>query len=81
MSDENTLPGPDTADLSGLEGILGGKDKVRVLRYPHETEPDEEGKTTEWHCDIVVVDTDQEDTAVAVRQTRNCLGQILVAGV
>lgn len=56
MSDENTLPGPDAADLSGLEGILGGKDKVRVLRYPHETEPDEEGKTTEWHCDIVVVD-------------------------
>ena len=56
MSDENTLRGPDTADLSGLEGILGHKDSVRVLRYPHETEPDEEGKTTEWHCDIVVVD-------------------------
>ncbi len=57
MSEENTaLPGPDTADLGGLEGILGGESSVRVLRYPHETEPDEEGNTTEWHCDIVVVD-------------------------
>ena len=56
MSNENNLPGPDTADLSGLEGILGHKESVRVLRYPHETEPDEEGQTTEWHCDIVVVD-------------------------
>ena len=56
MSNENNLPGPDTADLSGLEGILGHKESVRVLRYPHETEPDEGGQTTEWHCDIVVVD-------------------------
>ncbi|MBB1011656.1 suppressor of fused protein SUFU [Dietzia kunjamensis] len=56
MSNENNLPGPETADLSGLEGILGHKESVRVLRYPHETEPDEEGQTTEWHCDIVVVD-------------------------
>lgn len=56
MTDEQHLPGPDTADLGGLEGILGGKSSVRVLRYPHETEPDEEGNTTEWHCDIVVVD-------------------------
>lgn len=56
MTDEQHLPGPDTADLGGLEGILGGKSSVRVLRYPHETEPDEEGQTTEWHCDIVVVD-------------------------
>lgn len=56
MSNENNLPGPDTADLSGLEGILGHKESVRVLRYPHETEPDEEGQTTESHCDIVVVD-------------------------
>ena len=56
MSNENNLPGPATADLSGLEGILGHKESVRVLRYPHETEPDEEGQTTEWHCDIVVVD-------------------------
>ena len=42
MSNENNLPGPDTADLSGLEGILGHKESVRVLRYPHETEPDED---------------------------------------
>lgn len=56
MTDAQHLPGPDTADLGGLEGILGGKSSVRVLRYPHETEPDEEGQTTEWHCDIVVVD-------------------------
>ena len=56
MTEEHHLPGPDSADLGGLEGILGGKSSVRVLRYPHETEPDEEGNTTEWHCDIVVVD-------------------------
>lgn len=56
MSPEDTAPGPDRADLSGLEEILDGADSVRVLRYPHETEPDEEGETTEWHCDIVVVD-------------------------
>ncbi|WP_291079481.1 suppressor of fused domain protein [Dietzia sp. UBA5065] len=56
MTEEHHLAGPDTADLGGLEGILGGQSSVRVLRYPHETEPDEEGNTTEWHCDIVVVD-------------------------
>lgn len=56
MTSQNDLPGPDKADLSGLEGILGTAESVRVLRYPHETEPDEEGKTTEWHCDVVVVD-------------------------
>ena len=53
---QTTPPGPDRADLSGLEGILGSAQSVRVLRYPHETEPDEQGDTTEWHCDIVVVD-------------------------
>ena len=56
MSDETRAPGPDRADLSGLEGLLAGADSVRVLRYPHETEADEEGRTTEWHCDVVVVD-------------------------
>ena len=56
MSGASTVPGPDKADLSGLEGLLDVAESVRVLRYPHETEPDEEGQTTEWHCDIVVVD-------------------------
>ena len=56
MTEEHHLAGPDTADLGGLEGILGGQSSVRVLRYPHETEPDGEGNTPEWHCDIVVVD-------------------------
>lgn len=56
MSDETSAPGPDRADLSGLEGLLAGADSVRVLRYPHETEADEEGRTTAWHCDVVVVD-------------------------
>ncbi|MFL0577790.1 suppressor of fused domain protein [Dietzia sp. 179-F 9C3 NHS] len=50
-------PAPDDrADLTGLEGLLAATKSVRVLRYPHETEPDEEGQTTEWHCDVVVVD-------------------------
>nr|WP_228549054.1 suppressor of fused domain protein [Dietzia sp. DQ11-38-2] len=26
------------------------------MHYPHETEADEEGQTTQWHCDVVVVD-------------------------
>lgn len=56
-ADATAGPGPDDrADLTGLEGILAGADSVRVLRYPHETEPDEDGKTTEWTCDVVVVD-------------------------
>ena len=56
MTKDTTGPAPEQADLAGLEGILGGKASVRVMRYPHETEPDEEGNTTEWNCDIVVVD-------------------------
>lgn len=56
MSNEDTSPAPDQSDLAGLEGILAGKESVRVLRYPHETEPDEEGNTTEWHLDLVIVD-------------------------
>lgn len=59
MSADGTTVGPppeDRADLTGLEGILAGAESVRVLRYPHETEPDEDGETTEWTCDVVVVD-------------------------
>lgn len=57
-SDASATPGPDRADLSGLEELIAVAESgsVRVLRYPHETEPDEEGHTTEWHCDIVVLD-------------------------
>lgn len=46
----------DRPDLTDLAGILGDAETVRVLRYPHETEADEDGRTTEWHADIVVVD-------------------------
>lgn len=56
MSEDNTVHGPDRSDLSSLQELLIDAESVRVLRYPHETEPDEEGKTTEWHCDIVVID-------------------------
>lgn len=56
MSTDDTAPGPERADLSDLQEILADAESVRVLRYPHETEPDEEGNTTEWHCDIVVID-------------------------
>lgn len=56
MSAATSPPGPDRADLSGLEGVLEGADSVRVLRYPHETEADEQGETTQWQCDVVVVD-------------------------
>jgi len=53
-SEPDATHGGAPADLSGLEGVLSGS--VRVLRYPHETEPDEDGSTREWHCDVVVAD-------------------------
>ncbi|EYT61122.1 hypothetical protein H483_0113310 [Dietzia sp. UCD-THP] len=56
MTGESTVPGPGKADLSGLESLFGEAESVRVLRYPHETEADEEGQTAQWHCDVVVVD-------------------------
>ncbi len=54
--DTGAAAGADRTDLSGLEEILDAAESVRVLRYPHETEADENGETTEWHCDVVVVD-------------------------
>lgn len=57
MSPDTSAAGPeDRLDLSGLEELLDVAESVRVLRYPHETEPAEDGTTTEWHCDIVVID-------------------------
>lgn len=41
-------------DVAGLEAICG--DDTRVLRFPHTTEPDEQGETTDWYCDVVVAD-------------------------
>jgi len=46
------LSGP--SDLTGLDPLL--VEGMRVLRYPHTTEPDENGDTAEWHCDVVVAD-------------------------
>lgn len=43
-------------DVSGLEAILGDDANTRVLRFPHTTEPDEHGKTRDWHCDVIVSD-------------------------
>lgn len=56
VSDTDGLPsgldGP--ADLEGLDPLL--VEGMRVLRYPHTTEKDENGEQTEWHCDVVVAD-------------------------
>ena len=54
MSDDHTPAPGERTDLTGLEGVLTGS--VRVLRYPHETEPGDDGSTTTWHCDLVVSD-------------------------
>lgn len=41
-------------DVAGLEAICGAD--TRILRFPHTTEPDEQGETTDWYCDVVVAD-------------------------
>lgn len=46
------LDGP--ADLEGLDPLV--IEGMRVLRYPHKTEEDDDGAQIEWHCDVVVAD-------------------------
>lgn len=50
----STGPSTGPTDLEGLDPLL--VDGMRVLRYPHTTEPDDDGTTTDWHCDVVVAD-------------------------
>lgn len=46
------LDGP--ADLEGLDPLM--VEGMRVLRYPHKTEKDDDGNQTDWYCDVVVAD-------------------------